>query len=234
MEHSLLHALQLAGLIVALGGPVFVLGLLSPACRRLGPEPARETLAGALSDGVARWVTTARADRGSGDVPRSLRAGGRDPGADAVRRRRAGARRPLRDGDHCRAAGAGARRLSGAGGGGDPAARPAPVGCHRRARRRRPGVHGPHQSRRGPACRASPGDRGAARAPRRRGSVDRRPRAPPRGARHHHRAHGPVVSRPARRDRPAHLTGGPDGRVSAARLGRLRSGAPSPHAGRTC
>ena len=59
MEHSLLHALQLAGLIVALGGPVFILGLLSPACRRLGPEPARETLAGALSAGVARWVAAA-------------------------------------------------------------------------------------------------------------------------------------------------------------------------------
>lgn len=56
MEHSLLRALQLAGLIVALGGPVFILGLLNPACRRLGPEPARETLAGALADGVARWV----------------------------------------------------------------------------------------------------------------------------------------------------------------------------------
>ena len=45
MEHSFLRALQLAGLIVALGGPIFILGLLSPACRRLGPEPARETLA---------------------------------------------------------------------------------------------------------------------------------------------------------------------------------------------
>jgi putative copper resistance protein D len=56
MEHSLLRALQLAGLIVAVGGPVFILGLLSPACRRLGPEPARDALAGALSDGVARWV----------------------------------------------------------------------------------------------------------------------------------------------------------------------------------
>jgi putative copper resistance protein D len=56
MEHSLLRALQLAGLIVALGGPVFIVGLLGPACRRLGPDPARETFAGALSDGVARWV----------------------------------------------------------------------------------------------------------------------------------------------------------------------------------
>jgi putative copper export protein len=56
MEHSLLHGLQLAGLIVVLGGCIFLLGLLRPACRRLGPDPARETLAGALSAGVARWV----------------------------------------------------------------------------------------------------------------------------------------------------------------------------------
>ena len=56
MEHSLLHGFQLTGLIVALGGPVFVLGLLLPACRRLGPEPARDGLAGALSDRAARWV----------------------------------------------------------------------------------------------------------------------------------------------------------------------------------
>jgi copper transport protein len=56
MEHSLLHGLQLTGLIVVLGGCIFMLGLLRPACRRLGPDPARETLAGALSAGVARWV----------------------------------------------------------------------------------------------------------------------------------------------------------------------------------
>jgi putative copper export protein len=56
MEHSLLHSLQLTGLIVVLGGCIFILGLLRPACRRLGPDPARETLAGALSAGVARWV----------------------------------------------------------------------------------------------------------------------------------------------------------------------------------
>jgi putative copper export protein len=56
MEHSLLHGLQLTGLIVALGGPVFVLALLRPACRRLGPEPARDILAAALSVRAARWV----------------------------------------------------------------------------------------------------------------------------------------------------------------------------------
>jgi putative copper export protein len=56
MEHSLLHGLQLTGLIVALGGPVFVLALLQPACRRLGPEPARDILATALSASAVRWV----------------------------------------------------------------------------------------------------------------------------------------------------------------------------------
>ena len=56
MEHSLLHGLQLTGLIVVLGGCIFVLGLLRPACRRLGPEPADDTLAGALSERVAWWV----------------------------------------------------------------------------------------------------------------------------------------------------------------------------------
>lgn len=56
MERSLLHGLELTGLLVALGGPIFILGLLRPACRRLGPEPAREVLAVALSASVARWV----------------------------------------------------------------------------------------------------------------------------------------------------------------------------------
>jgi copper transport protein len=56
MEHSLLHGLQLTGLIVVLGGCIFILGLLRPACRRLGPDTARETLADALSAGGARWV----------------------------------------------------------------------------------------------------------------------------------------------------------------------------------
>jgi copper transport protein len=56
MEHSLLHGLQLTGLILLLGGCVFTLGLLRPACQRLGPEPARETLASALSASVARWA----------------------------------------------------------------------------------------------------------------------------------------------------------------------------------
>src|SRR5262245_50528148 len=59
MEHSLLHGLQLTGLLVLLGGAIFVLGLLQPACRRLGLDPARDRLAGALSDSAARWVTAA-------------------------------------------------------------------------------------------------------------------------------------------------------------------------------
>src|SRR5215510_5905585 len=56
MEHSLLHGLQLTGLIVLLGGCVFVLGLLRPACRRLRPEAARDTLAGDLLASAARWA----------------------------------------------------------------------------------------------------------------------------------------------------------------------------------
>ncbi len=65
MEQSLLHSLQLTGLIVALGGPVFVLGLLEPARRRLGREPARDALADALSAGAARWVAVGALTRRS-------------------------------------------------------------------------------------------------------------------------------------------------------------------------
>jgi putative copper export protein len=56
MEHSLLHGLQLTGLIVVLGGAIFILGLLRPAGRRLGSDPVRDALAGVLSAGVARLV----------------------------------------------------------------------------------------------------------------------------------------------------------------------------------
>ncbi len=57
MEHSLLHALQDIGLILALSGPIFVLGLVCPAVRKLGSDPERDALAGTLSAGAARWVT---------------------------------------------------------------------------------------------------------------------------------------------------------------------------------
>ena len=56
MEHSALHALQLTGLVLALGGPLLVLGLLRPVCRALGPDPARDRLAAALEVQVVRWV----------------------------------------------------------------------------------------------------------------------------------------------------------------------------------
>lgn len=59
MEHSLLHGLQLTGLIVLLGGSLFVLGLLQPVCRQLGPHPARDALASALASDVARRVSVA-------------------------------------------------------------------------------------------------------------------------------------------------------------------------------
>ena len=234
MEHSLLHALQLAGLIVALGGPVFVLGLLRPACRRLGPEPARDTLAGALSDGAARWVAAGALTAGLATFLDLFVQAAEIQGQTLVRRRRAGARRPLRDGDHLRTAGA--RCAS-------------PVSCWRR---RRPGCaahaggasiavlgagalgctgltsHAAAQpTGRMPAIAAQLVHLGAA------AGVDRRPRAPPRGASHHHRAHELAVSRAARRDRPARLADGPGGCVSAARFGCLRRGAPSPHAART-
>ena len=40
MEHAALHALQLIGLIAALGGPIFVLALLQPVARALPVEAA--------------------------------------------------------------------------------------------------------------------------------------------------------------------------------------------------
>ena len=56
MEHSVLHALELTGQIVALGGVLLVLGLMHPASRALGPDPNREELARALTASAARWV----------------------------------------------------------------------------------------------------------------------------------------------------------------------------------
>jgi len=56
MEHSALHALQLTGLVIALGGPLLVLALLRPVCRHLGADPARDRLAAALEAQVGRWV----------------------------------------------------------------------------------------------------------------------------------------------------------------------------------
>jgi copper resistance protein D len=56
MEHSALHAIQLTGILIALGGPFLVLALMRPACRALGPDESRDTLARGISASVARWV----------------------------------------------------------------------------------------------------------------------------------------------------------------------------------
>lgn len=56
MEHSILHALELSGQIVALGGVLLVLGLLRPASRALGPDPDNDKLARPLAASAARWV----------------------------------------------------------------------------------------------------------------------------------------------------------------------------------
>ena len=55
MEHSALHALQLSGLIVALGGAFFILALLGPAQRRLGIGAA-DAFGQRWSTTSARWV----------------------------------------------------------------------------------------------------------------------------------------------------------------------------------
>jgi putative copper resistance protein D len=53
MEHSLLHALQLCGIVVALGGAFFVLALLLPVSRRLSlPEAERIK----WESVTARWI----------------------------------------------------------------------------------------------------------------------------------------------------------------------------------
>src|SRR6185436_6429721 len=53
MEHSLLHALQLCGIVVALGGAFFVLALLLPVSRRLSlPEAERIK----WESVIARWI----------------------------------------------------------------------------------------------------------------------------------------------------------------------------------
>jgi putative copper export protein len=54
MEHSFLHAVQLLGIVVVLGGAVLVLALLNPARRALGP--GSEVVCRALSASALRWV----------------------------------------------------------------------------------------------------------------------------------------------------------------------------------
>jgi putative copper export protein len=55
MEHSLLHALQLCGIVVALGGSFLMLGLFFPALRKLKLEEQPPAFAAQLSASVGRW-----------------------------------------------------------------------------------------------------------------------------------------------------------------------------------
>ena len=56
MEHAVLHAVQLIGLILALAGPCLVLGLLQPAARTLGVDTSRSPLSAALNASATRWA----------------------------------------------------------------------------------------------------------------------------------------------------------------------------------
>ncbi len=56
MEHSALHALQLIGLIIALGGAFLIVAFLRPALRSLGPNSARDDFSRRLRDTIAQWV----------------------------------------------------------------------------------------------------------------------------------------------------------------------------------
>jgi putative copper export protein len=57
MEHSLLHAIALWGLILVTGGPLLVLGLLEPAMKSAGrPLPEGPYFARAMRQSAARWV----------------------------------------------------------------------------------------------------------------------------------------------------------------------------------
>ncbi|HVN87978.1 MAG TPA: CopD family protein [Candidatus Binatia bacterium] len=57
MEHSLLHAIQLIGLIVALGGAFFVLALLAPLQRHFASDPAAVEYCRQISATVTQWVS---------------------------------------------------------------------------------------------------------------------------------------------------------------------------------
>ena len=56
MEHSFLHALEMTGLVVALGGVFFIMGLVRPARRALGSDPTTEGLAEVFCTISARWI----------------------------------------------------------------------------------------------------------------------------------------------------------------------------------
>src|SRR5581483_6867025 len=56
MEHSALHALELIGLVMALGGVFFMVGVLGPVRRRLGAGQGSSELAAAFELGTTRWI----------------------------------------------------------------------------------------------------------------------------------------------------------------------------------
>lgn len=56
MEHSALHAIQLLGLVLALGGPVLVLGLIWPAARNLSGDAASDAFRRDLESSAERWT----------------------------------------------------------------------------------------------------------------------------------------------------------------------------------
>ena len=57
MEHSALHALELIGQVITLGGAFFVLWLIGPASRALKGHSGHEELKAAMTVAAVRWVT---------------------------------------------------------------------------------------------------------------------------------------------------------------------------------
>src|SRR5258708_7812592 len=56
MEHSALHAFELLGQVMLLGGVFLILGLLRPALRALKPDADIEAFAARLTENAARWM----------------------------------------------------------------------------------------------------------------------------------------------------------------------------------
>lgn len=56
MEHSALHAIQLIGIVLALGGPVLVLGLIWPVARKSGLDPGQDFFRRELETSAERWA----------------------------------------------------------------------------------------------------------------------------------------------------------------------------------
>ncbi|HEX4343046.1 MAG TPA: CopD family protein [Verrucomicrobiae bacterium] len=56
MEHSALHALQLCGMVVAVGGTIFMLAIFFPACRKVSRDGTLPEFADKLEACVTRWI----------------------------------------------------------------------------------------------------------------------------------------------------------------------------------